>query len=172
MLRTWNYSKREKGRKKPPTSGDEKLHRDGMRILGKRVLTLVKMKNWATTGKEGERGNAEERGREALALPVKISAPDFKARVTLLVMLSSQESRKGQDDHTQTRPSGHSTESVVSWSSVMREGAWAGDAANSAGWAEEICVENTKNGPLLILGGKNIQNPLETKTKQKQPSPS
>lgn len=130
-----------------------------------------KWKNWTTTGKEGERENPEGRGREVLALPGKVSAPDLNTQVTFLrgtQCLSSQASRNGQDGHTQTCPSEHvrsrGLPGHLSWGRAHGLEMWPILLAE----LKKSVVENTKNGPLPILGGKNIQNPPETETEQNE----
>lgn len=50
-------------KKKLPTLRNEKLLMDRIKLLGKHMLTRVKMKNWTKIGKEGEREEqTEERG--------------------------------------------------------------------------------------------------------------
>lgn len=138
----------------------------GLELLGEHVLTQVQMKIWTTTGKEGEReGQRKNWGREVLALPVKLPAPDFNPQVPLL--------RGGHTAHAiftnipKWSFSEHSKKSAISWSSFTREGTGIGDVANSAGWVEEICGRKyQKQPPPHPRGKKKYTKPPETQTKR------
>lgn len=78
MLKTLKLFQRGEMKKKLLTLRNEKLLMDRIKLLGEHVLTRVKIKNGTTAGKEGEReGQRKNWGREVLALPVKIPAPDL-----------------------------------------------------------------------------------------------